>query len=340
MESSRLRIALAGSVSSSRRTLQALLRHQANLVGVLGLSPEVSKSVSGYCRLDDLAQGADIPYVEFQNINHTEAIETIRKWAPDLLFVVGLSQLIKSELLAIPRIGCIGFHPTRLPENRGRAPLAWLILDGSHGAASFFVINDGVDAGPILVQEPFYVSEQDYASDVVAKMESAIDTALDRWLPLLLAGEWKPEVQASALATYNGSRKPEDGLIDWYWSAQLIQTLVRATSHPHPGAHTYVDDHKLTIWRAEIESKTWIRGTVGRIVSADPDKGWLIQTGQGLLWINETEFAPTSEGAVFPKLRVGMRLGYSSQGEIFSLKQRVKILEQRLLQLERLDSRV
>ena len=69
---SRFRVILAGSVQSSRRILQGLLRNRANVIGVLGLSPEISKEVSGYSRLDDLAQGARVSYVEFRNINHPD----------------------------------------------------------------------------------------------------------------------------------------------------------------------------------------------------------------------------------------------------------------------------
>src|SRR5262245_26222852 len=119
---SRVRIALAGSVNSSRRILQALLKHHANVVGVLGLSPDASTNVSGYCRYDDLAHSRGIPYIDFRNINHHEVVEAARSWEPDLLFVVGLSQLVKPELLSVPRLGCVGFHPTWLPEGRGRAP--------------------------------------------------------------------------------------------------------------------------------------------------------------------------------------------------------------------------
>ena len=72
--------------------------------------------------------------------------------APDLLFVTGLSQIVKPPLLNLPRIGCIGFHPTWLPKGRGRAPLGWLVLDGVPGAATFFLdgrgLGFGADTGP------------------------------------------------------------------------------------------------------------------------------------------------------------------------------------------------
>jgi methionyl-tRNA formyltransferase len=210
-----------------------------------------------------------------------------------------------------------------------------LTLDGRPGAATFFLIDEGADSGPVLAQELFYVSTQDYAADVIAKSEAAIDRALDRWLPRLLAGEWDPQPQQHELATYNGKRAPEDGLIDWSGPAEQIHALVRATSRPHPGAYTYVGEHKLIIWRAELETALPFRGVPGRIVHVDPQKGWLVQTGLGLLWMTDLELVADGEREAHPTLRVGTKLGYIVEDELCRMKQHVTKLEKRLRALEK-----
>jgi len=334
------RIVLAGSVSSSRRTLQAILYYKMNLVGVLGLDPQYAGRVSGYTRLDDLAVSAAVPYVEFENINDSAVVHAVRQWNPDLLFVVGLSQLVKSELLSIPRLGCIGFHPTWLPKGRGRAPVAWLVLDANPGAATFFLMDEGMDSGPILAQEPFYVSDDDYAADVVEKIETAIDRALDRWLPNVLNGKLEPAPQPHEQATYNGRRAPRDGLIDWSRPVQEIHALIRAASHPHPGAYTFFRNQKLIIWRSEIEEHMPIRGVIGRILQVDEQNGALVQAGNGLLWLTEVELACDGGSRQrFPEFRVGMKLGYSPQDDIHFLKRHVVKLESRLDELEQMWKR-
>jgi methionyl-tRNA formyltransferase len=327
------KMVLTGSVTSTRRTFEAMLRNRVNLVGVLGLGPKKSGQVSGYARLDDLAVNSGIPYVEFEDINAPEVFEAVEKWQPDILFVVGLSQLVRKDLLALPSLGCVGFHPTRLPEGRGRAPVAWLTLENRSGAATFFMMDEGVDSGPILVQQPFSVSENDYASDVMEKLEQAIGVALDGWFPRVTAGEWKPTPQDETCANYYGKRAPEDGLIDWSMPAKEILALIRAASKPHPGAYTYLGKHKLVIWRAEYEKDLRYHGVTGRILLVDDQKGCLIQTGDGLLWLTESEFAQ-SPGEKIPRLRVGMKLGYAVEDEIHKLKQQVASLEERLSKLE------
>jgi methionyl-tRNA formyltransferase len=333
-EESEPKIILAGSVDSSLVTLRALIRHRMRIAGVLGLSAGSAGPVSGYTRLDAPAKEAGIPFAEFDDLNAPSVAETVRKWAPDVFFIVGLSQMVKQELLSIPRLGCVGFHPTRLPEARGRAPVAWMALEGRSGAATFFKMNEQADAGPILVQEPFPVTAADYSADVVRKLNAAMDAALDRWLPQLKRGEWKAVGQDESRATFFGKRTPEDGIIDWKLPAREIHALIRAASDPYPGAYTYAEGCKLIVWRAEPEPKLPYRGVAGRIVQRDASKGWLVQTGDGLLWLTKTEFAPDAGGSPPPKLKIGTLLGYEPAAEIHALRRRVRELEARIAQLE------
>jgi methionyl-tRNA formyltransferase len=327
------RIVLAGSVSSSAHTLEALVRNGANIVGVAGLAQSKSGRVSGYARLDGIAARAEVPYFDFKDINTEEVYRAIDAWAPDLLFVIGLSQIVRPTLLNLPSIGCIGFHPTWLPKGRGRAPLAWLVLDGVPGAATFFLMDEGADSGPILVQESFFVAATDYAADVERRILDAIDRALDRWIPKLQIGEWQPQPQDHTVATYNGQRGPDDALIKWDSSAREIHSHIRAASKPHPGAHTYVAGHRLLIWRAEPVSDRPYRGVVGRILDVNSAGHLLVQTGDGLIWLTEYEI-PDPEG-VHSRLAPGVKLGYEPQDEIHRLYRVIATLQQEVSELRR-----
>ena len=331
-----MKIVVAGAVTSTRLTLEALIRHSANvadaeIVGVLQMSAERSHTVTGFEPLDGIAEAAGIPCATFLNINDEGIVEQTRQWQPDLMFVVGLSQLVRDELMSTPKMGCVGFHPTFLPAGRGRAPLAWLTLDNGPGAASFFLIDEGMDSGPIFEQEPFEITPSDYASDVSAKMETAIVKALDRWLPRLLSGEWDPKPQDEFLATYNCKRGPDDGLIDWQRPATEIHALIRAASKPHPGAYCWHKDRKLIVWRAELEARLPWRGVPGRVLQVDSQRGALIQTGDGLLWLTSLQFAEeNSPTPVEEAVRVGQKLCLTVQDELASLRHRVSELESRL----------
>ncbi|MFP6762919.1 MAG: methionyl-tRNA formyltransferase [Planctomycetaceae bacterium] len=326
-----MKIVVAGAVTSTSLTLDALIRHGANVAGVLQLSGERAQTVTGFTPLDAIADQAGIPCATFLNINDPEIVVQTRDWQPDLMFVVGLSQLVRDGMLAIPKLGCIGFNPTFLPSGRGRAPLAWLTLDNGPGAASFFLIDQGIDSGPIFEQEPYEVTPEDDAGDVLRRMETAIVVALDRWLPRLIAGEWNPRPQDEFLATYNCKRGPEDGLIDWHRPALEIHALIRAATRPHPGAYCWSRDRRLIIWKAEQETRLPWRGVPGRILQVDSNRGALIQTGDGLLWLTALQYADESaETGPAEALRVGQKLGLTVQDELASLRRRVADLESRI----------
>jgi len=146
------------------------------------------------------------------------------------------------------------------------------------------------DAGGLLVQEPFPVTEVDYAEDVVEKLLVAMDRAMDRWLPRLIAGEWAPQPQDESKATWTTKRTPADGRIDWNAKAADIHRLVRATSKPHPGAFTECREKKLTVWRAEVENNPTIHAEAGSILDTLAGGQLLVKCGDGQLRLTQTEW--------------------------------------------------
>ncbi len=116
-----MNVALIGSVSSSYYSLDALIRAGVEITGVLGLDESLASTVSDFRSLEELATQAGIPFESFVKISEPHVERFLHEHAPDLLWVIGLSQLVPDRLIRIARHGGIGFHPTMLPEGRGRA---------------------------------------------------------------------------------------------------------------------------------------------------------------------------------------------------------------------------
>jgi len=307
-----VRVVLIGSVRSSATTLDRLVSHGFDLAAVFGYAPSDHSLVSGFVDLEPSCRSHGIPFVPFRSVNSGEVRQDLNRYKPDVIFVVGLSQLIAGDLIAAARLGCVGYHPTALPLGRGRAPLAWLILDGGRGASTFFQLTESADSGGVFIQEPYEISKDDDAAAVEAKVLESIGIALDKWLPDLKSGIWNPRPQNEEDATYYGRRALEDGLIDWRDSAVEIDRLIKASTRPHPGAFTYRGLERLRIWRCRAEEKLPYRGVRGRVVLMADDGSALVQTGRGLIWLLQVEF----ETETSAPLRVGEKLGYDVELEL------------------------
>lgn len=320
-----MKTAVIGGVGSTALLVRKLREHGYGDVKVWGYHPADCSDVSGWSDVVSLAEELGFGGGRFVRV--AECLPALEHWGPDVIFAVGLSQLIPEEMIRVAGLGCIGFHPTRLPLGRGRAPLAWIVEDGVPAAASFFWLGGGVDDGPLLAQEPFDVLPEDDALSVSAKLMAAMSVALDRLLPSLLAGNLVGQDQDHARATWYGRRTPADGVIDWEETPDVILRKIRAASMPHPGAFTFAGNEKLIIWKAE-RSREPITGVPGRIVAVDADGGFQVQSGGGLVRVVEWDAGDW-------KPRVGQRLGFSVQWELSRLRGRCASLETRLAELER-----
>lgn len=279
---------LIGSVHSSRVVLEELIRAGSPPVMVYSLDEAVSQQVSGYYPLHDLAERNKIPYRKFKKISDVEYIQEIQSIAPDYIFVVGLSQLVDEGILSAASQGVVGLHPAPLPKYRGRAALVWqVLLDVRETAVTLFLIDRGMDSGPIIGQEPFLIQETDYAQDIEASCLNALRKLCRRVIPQMELGTLVPLKQDETQATYLLKRTPEDGKIDWTVPIREIHRLIRAVSKPYPGAFSHYDGRQLvTIWRAEIEENTKYIGIPGQIAEKDKSS-FAVVCKDGLLRVTD-----------------------------------------------------
>ena len=327
MKKKDLKIGVIGGVKATEIVINKLFENDFRKVFILGYSPKDTSKVSGWVDLKKISDKYSYIYEEFKNIN--EKFKSIEKNKPDLLFIVGLSQIVNSKILKIPKYGCIGFHPTFLPDGRGRAPLAWLLLDEKkQGASTFFQISEGVDDGPIISQIPFDIDKDDYVSDIEKKMLEKESQALDGILNDMNFPNFSFTYQNEEKATYYGKRNAEDGIIEWKESNIEIIKLIRSASPPHPGAYTFQDQNKIFIFKAEISDKP-IKGVIGRILQISENNNFHVQSKEGLIKI--TEWSCENENWM-PK--VGMRLGYNPEEEIFKLKNTLESITNKIIEIQ------
>lgn len=319
-----MKIVVIGGVASTEVLIKKLRQYHFDDVLVCSYQPQNVENVSGWVDLKQTAREGG--YEAFGFIKVNECKQPIVAFKPDIIFAVGLSQIVSPDILCLAEMA-VGFHPTQLPKGRGRAPIAWLLLEKTDGAATFFVMREGVDDGPILVQEPFRVSVNDNAASVMSKLLQAENVALDRWLPSLMNGDVRSVEQNHDEATWYGKRAPEDGVIDWYQPCDDVLSLIRASTYPHPGAFTFSNTVKVKILVAD-KCRMPIKGVIGRILDVSENHQFVVQCRDGVVKVRDW----SADAAWEPK--VGIQLGLSSQVELFELRLKYNALEKRLSALE------
>lgn len=253
--------------------------------GLVTLTPEAAASVSGAVDLAAVARAAGVPVFLTRNVNAPDCVAFIRALAPDVLLVIGWTQLVKEELLGIPKLA-LGFHASLLPKYRGRAPINWaLIHDERETGNTLIVLEAGADEGDIVAQRTIPIADDDDCATLYDKVAATEVAMLRDVLPLVAEGRVPRRKQNAAEATVMPKRRPEDGRIDWSKSARDLFNWVRAQTHPYPGAFTSLEGRRLYVWRAAIpdggDAPPVHRppGTLAR----DADGSPMVATGDGWL---------------------------------------------------------
>jgi methionyl-tRNA formyltransferase len=154
-----------------------------------------------------------------------------------------------------------------------------------------FEIADSVDAGDIVDQQRISIGQDDNISVVMERVTEAYLSLLERNLYHLL-NESAPRVpQDHARATFTCKRLPEDNLIDWTQPSEHIYNLIRAVTAPYPGAYTYLEGKKLTIWAAKRvpDIPCYVGRVPGRVIEVLPDIGSIVLTGDGALLLTSVQ---------------------------------------------------
>lgn len=170
---------------------------------------------------------------------------------PDVIFVAGWSELIPNEILKIPPMGVIGFHPAKLPNDRGRSVLAWQIEDGyTETALTMFKYSDYPDGGNILAQEMIKIEEKDYINDILDKIDGATYNIMKAYFPLFRQNLIKEKIQDLSEGNFRRLRGVKDSIINWNETVLNIYNKIRAISKPYPGATTELEGKEIMVWRA------------------------------------------------------------------------------------------
>jgi methionyl-tRNA formyltransferase len=205
-----------------------------------------------FADLSEFATARDIPFrVLGKGMNDPELFITANNWRPDCFIVVGWYHMVPASWRKIAP--AYGLHASLLPDYSGGAPLVWAMINGERRTGvTLFQFDDGVDSGPVIGSLATDIKSDDTIATLYARIEKLGLQLLVNNLPLIAMGAETITHQDENKRRIFPQRSPDDGGIDWNWSAQRILNFVRAQTRPYPGAYTKLDGCRLILWECQI----------------------------------------------------------------------------------------
>lgn len=317
----RLKIYFLGSGEIAVPVLEACVKAPAlELVGV-GTQPDRAAGRRGKLSPTPVGRAAEalgLVTDKPENVNAPDFIAKLRALAPDMVVVVSFGQLLRQELLELPRYGCVNVHASLLPRYRGASPIVQAILrrDAETGVC-FMRMEKGLDTGAVYRILKYPLDGTEYADALELKLGELAGREVAATLAGIVAGEYPSVPQDDAAATVCRKIRKDDAWIDWRRTAEEIDAMVRAY-HPWPGARCRVrrktGDSVLTLRKVEVLPDPAMAPGEVRI----PDRRTLlVGCGKGALKILELtpESSKTMDAAAFLNGLRGEEIGFPLPGE-------------------------
>jgi methionyl-tRNA formyltransferase len=333
-----MRIVFFGTPQFAVPSLERFLAHpKFEVVGVV-TQPDKRRGRGSQVMPSPVKQAAltaECPIWQPQRIKKDEAVlSDLEALGADAFVVIAYGQILSPRVLAMPRLGCVNAHGSLLPAYRGAAPIQWSLYNGeSETGVTTMLMDAGMDTGPMLLKSKTDIDLMTTASDLAEVLAAQSADLLVETLLQLEAGTLAATPQPEDQATYASLIKKEDYALDWSRSAIALHNQVRGF---YPNCTTLLRGEPLkVIATAPLEEDTWpqlpeilvrLQSTVealqltaasaqpGEVVGLLKGQGPLIQTGEGLLLLQQVQpqGKRLQSGADFvngSRLEVGEQLG-------------------------------
>ena len=287
-----MNLVFIGCVQFSFATLSHLLSINHENLEIVGVITRESSPFNGdFSSLIPLATQNSIPYFVAKGNKQSEIFDWLKEISPDVIYCFGWSYLLKRDVLTLPALGVIGYHPAALPQNRGRHPIIWALgLGLSETGSTFFFMDEGADSGDILNQRFVSIGNADDAATLYQKLTEIACEQITEFTPQLISGSYERIAQDHSKANYWRKRGTHDGEVDWRMSAVSIYNLVRALTRPYVGAHLSIKGREFKVWKSEVveEGQVFANIEPGKVLEVS-GKYIIVKCGRGLLKLVEHE---------------------------------------------------
>ncbi|MFM6849072.1 MAG: methionyl-tRNA formyltransferase [Terrabacter sp.] len=244
-----MRVVFAGTPDAAVPSLDAIAASTHELVSVV-TRPDAPSGRGRRLEPSPVRRRAEelgVPVLTPTRVKDPDFLDALRGLAPDACPVVAYGNLIPADALTIPRLGWVNLHFSLLPAWRGAAPVQHAVMAGDEmTGASTFVIERGLDTGPVLGVMTETIRPTDTAGDLLGRLSVAGAVLLVATLCGLEAGQLVAHAQPSEGVSLAPKIEVHDARIRWQRPALAIDRLVRGCT-PAPGAWTTFRGERLKV---------------------------------------------------------------------------------------------
>src|SRR3954447_20111574 len=245
-----MRLVFAGTPAPAVPPLRALLaspRHEVRAVITRPPAPAGRGRRPAASPVGTVASEAGLPVLTPRRPGDPQFLAELARLAPDCCPVVAYGALIPAPVLSIPKRGWVNLHFSLLPAWRGAAPVQAALLHGDEvTGASTFLLEEGLDTGPVYGVVTETVRPRDTAGDLLERLSRSGAALLVGTLDGIEDGTVVAVPQPAEGISLAPKVTVEDAEVDWSAPALRVDRLVRACT-PAPGAWTVYGPDRLKL---------------------------------------------------------------------------------------------
>lgn len=311
-----MKVVFMGTPDFAVGTLEAIVGagHEVAAVVTQPDKPKGRGGVMAMSPVKECALSHGLTVLQPLKARNPEFIEEIKAINPDVIVVVAFGQIIPSEIIHMPKYGCINVHASLLPKYRGASPIQWTVLDGcEYSGVTTMLMDEGIDTGDILETVTVKLDERETGGSLFDRLSLVGAKLLVETLDKAETGQLHPVKQDDSQSSYVRMIDKSFGLMDFTQPVEVLERRVRALN-PWPSAFTHMDEKLLKIWDATVIQDNNVKaGDYGK-VKTDGKTCFMVACDGGYLSVNELQL----EGKKRMKVEDFLR-GYSiKEGTVLS----------------------
>lgn len=285
-----MNIVFMGTPEFAVPTLEVLHQegHNISLVITQKDKPKGRGKKIQYTPVKEKALELNLEVFQPDNINDSECVNKLIALNPDIIIVVAFGQILKKEILNLPKHGCLNIHASLLPKYRGAAPINWALINGEKETGiTIMKMDEGLDTGDMLLKESIPINNEDDYTSIHDKLSKSGGDLIIKAIDQIKRGTIINTPQDHSLSSYAPMIYKSTGKIDWNNTGEKIHNQVMGLK-PWPSAYTIYNEETVKIHKVNVVKK-FSNDSVGKIVKVSKE-GIYVNALDSCVIIEELQF--------------------------------------------------